>query len=283
MTKTNPEFEHSELGPSTKAAAQRIIFPLDYPTQGEAVKAIQLLRNFVGQFKVGLQTINGQFAANLVKVAHALGRATSWDGKWHDIPNTVKGAAEQVAALRMVKWCNVHASAGRKSIEAAVQTCHAAPQPLMVYGVTVLTSIDETECQSSIFGSRRTDKVVQFARMLLDLGADGIICSPQELEALGEIKELNCLRKVTPSVRPLWAPSDDQAAILTPGEAIRAGADELVIGRPISNPPESIYDNLSDHQFEKSTPLQIHAAVLIAAEIAAAINTRRAAGTWKED
>ena len=145
----------------------------------------------------------------------------------------MKGAS--VAISRMgVRMFNVHASAGKEAILQAV----ANKRNSLVLGVTVLTSIDGDECVS-IFGEEPRDKVIEFATMLVDAEADGVICSPQELEAL-KVFDPGVLLRVTPGVRPKWAAIGDQKRVMTPGEAIKAGADYLVIGRPITKPPPEI-------------------------------------------
>ena len=108
-----------------------------------------------------------------------------------------------------------------------------------VLAVTVLTSLEENNAYL-LFGAPSKAKVLQFARDAKTAGVDGIICSPQELELLGKQKELMGLIKITPGVRPEWAAVGDQKRIMTPLEAIRAGATALVIGRPITNPPVEI-------------------------------------------
>jgi orotidine-5'-phosphate decarboxylase len=134
-----------------------------------------------------------------------------------------------------VKYFNVHASAGVEAIKAAAEEKGTAK--LLV--VTVLTSLDDAASQG-IFGKTARDKVLDFAKEALDSGADGLICSSQELELLGPIPEFKNLLKVTPGIRPTWAQSDDQKRTMTPKEAIQAGATHLVIGRPISNPPRGL-------------------------------------------
>jgi orotidine-5'-phosphate decarboxylase len=106
-------------------------------------------------------------------------------------------------------------------------------------GVTVLTSINNEECVS-IFGNDSVTKVIQFAHRLVDAGADGIICSAQEVVFLDKYPQFGNFIKITPGVRPVWAAVGDQKRIMTPAEAIKAGADYLVIGRPITQPPAEI-------------------------------------------
>jgi len=228
-------------------AKDRIILPLDVSSVDEAKKLVDLLAPHVGAFKVGLEFIYSTIAdllllenteaVGLLMQVRALAKALGaehvfWDGKLCDIPNTVKGASVAISRLG-VKMFNVHASAGLQSVKAAVENKGSS----LVLGVTVLTSIDNEQCVS-IFGNNAPGKVLQFAAGLEATGADGIICSPQELKALTEAGSK--LLKVTPGVRPEWAAVGDQKRVMTPGEAIKAGADYLVIGRPITKPPAEI-------------------------------------------
>jgi orotidine-5'-phosphate decarboxylase len=245
----------------------RIIVALDVPTVEQACDLVNQLNPFVGYFKIGLEFIYSLLASllksdiseagDLLKKARELfsllGLQTFLDVKLNDIPNTVKGASVAVSRIG-AKMFNVHASAGSEAVRQAVANSGNS----RVLGVTVLTSIDETEC-ISIFGDKPGKKVLQFAKMLAYAGAYGIICSPQELELLKQHEEFCChLVKATPGVRPEWAKTNDQKRIMTPREAIKAGADHLVIGRPITYPPESI-----------GTP--VDAAQRIAEEIASAL------------
>lgn len=239
----------SEWGAEAK---DRIIVALDVDSLRRARSLVKSLAPFVWCFKVGLELLTAVGAPRVVKFIHSLGGQVFYDGKFDDIPNTVGGAAKVVAGMK-VKMFNVHASAGRESIKAAVANKGNA----LVLGVTVLTTIDEAEC-ISIFGDKPGPKVLQFSRTLLEVGADGIICSPQELKLLGKQEELGELLKITPGVRPEWAAVGDQKRIMTPAEAIKAGATALVIGRPITKPPAEI-----------GTP--VDAAKRIADEIAAVL------------
>lgn len=231
---------------------KRIIVALDVDNLEKAKPLVETLAPYVWCFKAGLELLTAEGAPEVVDTIHSLGGEVFFDGKFCDIPNTVAGASK-VAAAMGVKMFNVHASAGQKSIEAAV----ANKGQSLVLGVTVLTSISEEECVS-IFGDKPGSKVLQFSQMLVQAKADGIICSPQELALLGEKDELANLLKITPGVRPLWAAAGDQKRIMTPREAIKAGATALVIGRPITKPPTEI-----------GTPVE--AAKRIADEIALAL------------
>lgn len=227
-----------------------ILVALDVPTVGEALDLVEQLREHVGGFKIGLELITSTFA-QLASPGLSIREATSllvelrmlceqvqgklfYDGKWDDIPNTVGGAAKGVQLLSPI-YVNVHVSAGLAAIKAAV----AARGDSKVLGVTVLTSISNDE-SLSIFGDYAAPKVLQFAQMLIECGADGIVCSPQELPLLKERGLLEKLEAVIPGIRPLWAQPGDQARTMTPAEAVRAGATRLVIGRPITKPPAEI-------------------------------------------
>lgn len=219
-------------------AKDRIIVALDVDSLGKAKSLVESLAPHVGCFKVGLEllmsvgssTVVGWFMDN----GFGGGQRIFLDGKFNDIPNTVGGAAKAVAKLN-VKMFNVHASAGVEAMMAAV----ANKGQSLVLAVTVLTSLEENNAHL-IFGGPSKAKVLQLARDAKIAGCDGIICSPQELELLGKQKELSGLLKITPGVRPEWAAKGDQKRVMTPGEAIKAGADYLVIGRPITQPPPEI-------------------------------------------
>jgi len=215
-------------------AKDRIIVALDVDNLAMAGFLARRLAPHVGCFKVGLELLTAEGAPNVVKSVQLSGGRVFYYGKFADIPNFVAGASKVVAKMG-VKLFYVHSAAGRKAVEAAVANKGAS----LVLGVTVLTSIDEAEC-ISIFGDKPGVKVLQFSRMLAEVGADGIICSPQELKLLGGQIELDNLLKVTPGVRPEWAAVGDQKRVMTPAEAIKAGADYLVIGRPITKPPAEI-------------------------------------------
>lgn len=227
----------------------RIIFPLDTTDLGEAIRLVEDLRSHVGIFKVGLGLIYGMLASFLSPDAEnpnvdferarhlfcMMDGNIFLDGKLDDIPNTTRDAALSIPKIG-VKMLNVHASSGIESIHAAAR--QKGDAKLLV--VTVLTSIGSDECVS-IFGDTPGNKVLQFVEMARAAGADGIICSPQELVLL---KDFSDLIKVVPGVRPIWAPTNDQKRVMTLGEAIKAGADFVVVGRPVSDPPKEIGGSL---------------------------------------
>ena len=212
----------------------RIIVALDVDSLEKVQQLVEELAPHVGCFKVGLELITSVGAPQVVKFVHDLGGSVFFDGKFDDIPNTVGNAARSVASLG-VKMFNVHASCGIEAMTAAV----ANKGDSLVLAVTILTSLEENNAHL-IFGGPSKAKVLQFARDARLAGVDGVICSPQELELLGKQVELGDLLKVTPGVRPKWASVGDQKRVMTPGEAIKAGATALVIGRPITKPPSEI-------------------------------------------
>lgn len=215
-------------------AKDRIIVALDVYNLAQVRFHVKNLAPYVGCFKVGLELLTAVGAPAVVELIHSLNGQIFYDGKFNDIPNTVGNAAGAAAGLN-VKMFNVHASAGIEAMMAAV----ANKGQSIVLAVTVLTSLEENNAHL-LFGGPSKAKVLQFARDAKIAGCDGIICSPQELALLGKQKELNALLKVTPGVRPEWASTDDQKRIMTPAEAIKAGATHLVIGRPITKPPREI-------------------------------------------
>lgn len=213
---------------------EKIIFALDVDALPKTTAFIEALSPFVGCFKVGLELMNSVGTPQAVHHVLRHGGQVFVDCKLNDIPNTVQGASRVIAELG-VKFFNVHASAGIEAVKAANGV--KGTSKLLV--VTVLTSLDDAASEK-IFGTIAKNKAIQFAHEALEAGADGLICSPQELEILGQINELKNLLKITPGIRPSWAQSDDQKRTMTPKEALLAGATHLVIGRPISNPPRGI-------------------------------------------
>lgn len=187
-------------------------------------------------FKVGLELIARGLASWTIKLIHESGGWVFYDGKFNDIPNTVKEATRAVVD-KGVRMFDVHASSGIESMVAAVKG--KGKSKTLVLAVTVLTSLDYREVPD-IFGKSVILSVLHFAYQAKKAGCDGIICSAQDLAIFKPYPDLQKLTKVTPGIRPVWAKSNDQKRFLTPKEAIEAGADYLVIGRPITNPPKEI-------------------------------------------
>lgn len=212
----------------------RVIVAIDTPLGPIARRMVEKLAPYVGGFKLGIIAINAGYAYGLIDVIRSKKKIVFLDGKFCDIPETVACVSCE-AAKRGVDWFSIHASAGREAIRQAVLNRLRAS----VLGVTVLSSQSENECVN-IFGAFPGKKVVQFMNMLSDGGAQGIICSPRELHVLSRVAAPKRLIKVAVGIRPRWAESDDQKRIATPSQAIRLGADYLVVGRPITKPPRTV-------------------------------------------
>ncbi len=213
---------------------ERIIVALDVFSLAEAGHLVEQLSPHVGLFKVGLQLITAEGAANVVKFIHERKSRVFFDGKFCDIPNTIGKASKVVSELKACMF-NVHASCGVAAMKAAVANRGWS----QVLAVTVLTSLEENEAHL-IFGQPSKAKVIQMAQWAKLADVQGIICSPQELKMLKSRSELGCLNFVTPGIRPLWSVKGDQSRVTTPYQAVKDGADYIVIGRPITQPPKTI-------------------------------------------
>ncbi|MBI4433964.1 orotidine-5'-phosphate decarboxylase [Candidatus Uhrbacteria bacterium] len=233
-----------------------ITLALDVPTRTQVEELIEQLAPHVGGFKVGLRLITAGIAHDAIARIRKTGRRIVLDGKLHDIPTTMRDAAAEAAQLG-VDAITIHALAGVRGIAAAVAGVQGTTT--RVIGVTVLTSHTPTECQDLLVRGPAI-AVVDLARMLVRGGAHGIVCAPTELALLQQVAErgqyqvadqsehridhedarIDELHTMIPGIRPEWASEDDQERSMTPAEAIVADAQELVIGRPIRNPPPQI-------------------------------------------
>ena len=181
----------------------KIIVALDVDTEDEAKALVEMLGMYVGYFKVGLQFITSVGAPRAIELVKQCGGKVFFDGKFDDIPNTV-GNATRVLAGFGVGMFNVHASCGIEAMRKAVENKGDA----LALAVTVLTSTEENNAHL-IFGKPSKVAVLQFTRDAKSAGMDGVICSPQELELLGQQPDLAGILKVTPGVRPVWALTGD--------------------------------------------------------------------------
>jgi len=226
---------------------EHIILALDVPTIEQAVSLVELLKDDVGAFKVGLELINNAGSAkDILQILTNSGAPRIFlDAKLHDIPNTVAGAMRGI--VRTGAWCvTVHTMGGDAMLQAAVETarCEAEalglPRPL-VLGVTVLTSLSEEELKHEIMvNSHLSTYATHLALMARNAGCDGVISSPAEAGAIREVIPSRDFLIVTPGIRPSDTDRADQARINTPASAIKQGADYLVIGRPISGAPDAV-------------------------------------------
>jgi len=184
-------------------------------------------------FKIGLELITAG-GPTFVDIIHRNHANIFYDGKFNDIPNTIERATKEAVALG-VNMFNIHASSGVEAMRIAAKNKMNAT----LLAVTVLTSLSEDDCKA-VFGKSVEDTVRLFAENAKEAGCDGIICSSQDLRYLNRYKELKDFMMVTPGIRPEWAALNDQKRVMTPGEAVKAGASKLVIGRPITNPPNGM-------------------------------------------
>lgn len=203
-----------------------IIVALDFPTLGEAEALAREVSADVAGFKVGLELLTGVGPSSIERIA-ALGKPVFADAKLHDIPNTVERAASRIAAAG-ARWLTVHASGGVDMMQAATSGMGGNG----VLAVTVLTSIDDKSLPSLGVEGSVLEQVLRLAALAATSGAEGVVSSPEEAEAIKSAQP--GLLLFTPGVRPSGAGPDDQRRVASPSEAHRAGADYLVIGRPIT-------------------------------------------------
>ncbi len=186
-----------------------------------------------GWLKVGLEAFTAH-GPDLVRRVVEVGPRVFLDLKLHDIPNTVRRAAANCAALG-AQMFNVHASGGSAMLRAAVEGAREGAEgpPPKVIAVTVLTSLDADGLAELGMDWQPEELVVHWARMARDCGLDGVVASAREAAAIRRACGPDFLI-VTPGIRPAWAATDDQRRIVTPAEAVERGADILVVGRPIT-------------------------------------------------
>jgi len=227
---------------------ERLIVALDVSSSAGAQKIVTSLGESVQIYKVGMQLYTAE-GPQIVRELVAAGREVFLDLKYHDIPNTVAAAVREAAQLG-VSMLTVHASGGTKMLRAATEAAQAeirghahAPQAfttgagrelrLRVLAVTVLTSMDESDVNEIGVQTALRNQVVRLASLALKAGCDGVVSSAQEARALrGQLGPEFLI--VTPGVRPPGAVHADQARVVTPAEAITAGATHIVVGRPIT-------------------------------------------------
>jgi orotidine-5'-phosphate decarboxylase len=217
-----------------------ILVALDVESAAKALSLADQLRGSVGGFKIGKQLFTAA-GPDMVHELTSRGDRVFLDLKFHDIPNTVAGAVQSAVATGA--WMvNVHASGGsammRAAAESAKKTAAALgrPQPLVI-AVTVLTSMDDQALAEIGVGRSMLDQVVHLAKLAQSAGLDGVVASPQEVQAIRNACGSD-FQIVTPGIRPAdQQGKDDQARTLTPAEAMAAGSSYLVIGRPITAAP----------------------------------------------
>ena len=230
-----------------------IIVALDVPEASAALTLAEKVAPAVGAFKIGKELFVSA-GPDIVKRVRDTGAAVFLDLKFHDIPNTVAKAVASATRLD-VQMLTVHTCGGSTMLEraleganeAAEQTGNEAP---LILGVTVLTSMDESDLNEVSVNKTPESQVIHLAQMATGAGLKGLVCSPKEIAPLREVLPSE-VKLVTPGIRPAGSETGDQKRVMSPADAVQAGADWLVIGRPIyaaDNPreaAEAILDSLN--------------------------------------
>jgi len=230
-------------------ARQKLILALDFPSLEPALELAQCLSKVVGIFKINIHLFTA-VGPSAVEKLNQLGPGIFLDLKFHDIPNTVKGAVSSAVGLPGVQLLDVHALGGLEMMRAAVEAREYARSSKSVLpkllAITILTSMDNAALRGVGIAGLASRRVIQLARLAKKAGMDGVVASPQEVRAIRRACGEDFLI-VVPGIRPVVGGgqagkrkgrTDDQARVATPAEAIRAGADYLVIGRPITGAPD---------------------------------------------
>jgi orotidine-5'-phosphate decarboxylase len=222
----------SSNSPGMTTVAAKIIVALDVPTERHALEFVEKIRDRISFFKVGLQLYTAE-GPEIVRAISSTGSKVWLDLKLHDIPNTVARAVESANHLG-VQMLTIHLSGGTEMIRAA--TARRAKNMLLL-GVTVLTSSTEEVLREIGISGTVDNQVLRLTKLGVEAGIDGVVASPHEIATLraefgGRIKI------VVPGIRPTGAKANDQKRTMTPRNALDAGADYLVIGRPITAHPD---------------------------------------------
>lgn len=218
------------------SAKERLIVALDVETAREALQVFHALKEHAGMFKIGSQLFTAAGPSVVREITRAGGRIFL-DLKFHDIPNTVARAGVEAARLG-VSIFNVHSSGGREMMRRTVASVHEAAErenftPPALIAVTALTSADDATLREVGVASGVENQVERLARLAAECGMDGVVASPHEVSLVRSAVARENFLVVTPGVRPGGASHDDQKRVMTPAEALRAGASYLVVGRAI--------------------------------------------------
>lgn len=224
--------------------ASRIMVALDVDELSQAVAIAEELKGLGVTFKIGNQLGTYEGWQKAVAFARQYDAYIFCDTKFKDIPATVEKSARAITRHQPDMF-NIMADNNLAALQAAVVGAKNAVRDYnlaihpTILGVTVLTSMSDDEALS-IYGALAAEKVMQFAQTAAEAGLDGLVCSGQEIAVLRANPKTKDLLLVVPGIRPEWAATGDQNRVMTPREAIDAGADYLVIGRPITQPPAEI-------------------------------------------
>ncbi|MEQ9489496.1 MAG: orotidine-5'-phosphate decarboxylase [Alphaproteobacteria bacterium] len=239
---------------SPQTPSQRILVALDTPDVAKARDLSLSLAGHVGGVKLGLEFFNANGPDGVRKVVRGdldetpRGEPVAQqpfflDLKYHDIPNTVAGAVRSAMPLGPMIM-NVHAAGGTAMMKAALDAAHFAAEPLgvvrpLMIAVTVLTSMDDADLDSVGQRGPSSDQVVRLAELTQKAGLDGVVCSAMEITRIREACGPD-FRLIVPGIRPAGSAVGDQKRVMTPLDAVKAGADWLVIGRPITGADDPV-------------------------------------------
>jgi len=219
---------------------EKLIVALDVSTRQEALRLAEQLWDSVGAFKIGMQLYNSE-GPDIIRDIQALGGKVFVDLKFHDIPNTVCQTS-RVITRREAFMFSIHASGGKEMMQKSACAVREVSHELkiakpLVIAITVLTSINQEVFENEV-GIQKPieEQVVSWAKLAQEAGLDGVVASPKEIKAIRHACGPDFVI-VTPGIRPLWATSNDQKRVMTPGEAVKEGATYLVVERPITNHP----------------------------------------------
>jgi orotidine-5'-phosphate decarboxylase len=238
----------------THSAKDKLIVALDVETAREALNLFNALRDVVGMFKIGSQLFTSAGPSVAREIIRA-GSSIFLDLKFHDIPNTVAAAGVEATRLGVAIF-NIHACGGsemmRRTADAVAETAlrEGIPRPHVI-GVTVLTSADDSTLAEAGFSSSTVEQVRRLARLASESGLDGVVASPHEVKLVRETVEQRAFVIVTPGVRPYGTAHNDQRRVMTPAEAVHAGADYLVVGRAIlkaTDPARAAHEIIEEMQ-----------------------------------
>jgi orotidine-5'-phosphate decarboxylase len=225
---------------SIEKPSDRVIVALDNMNWEQAGEVMEEVGPYVGIAKANSLAQKNGWKHAISQIAN-FGSSTMADTKFHDIPKTVELQVEQVSQCG-AELMTIHTSGGIAMMEAAVEGRNKAVGENIcgLIGITVLTSLDEEEC-IRIYNETPKNRVIDSAFMARDAGLDGIVCSGNELETIRINPAFSGLLTVVPGITPRWAAkAGDQKRVVTPTEAIQSGADFIVVGRAITQPPEGV-------------------------------------------
>lgn len=223
----------------------KLILALDMPERNSALSMLEKLRNDLEWVKIGLQ-MHLAYGANFVREVASMGFKIFLDLKLYDIPNTVASAVRSLEDLP-IDMLTIHAEGGREMMSAAAGAARQTNPDLLLLGVTVLTSFDEAGLAETGVCLTPAEEVEKLAKLAVDSGVRGLVCSPLELEALRKILPAQT-KLVTPGIRPAGGDANEQKRIMTPALAAEKGSDFIVVGRPIlaaENPAEAVREIIS--------------------------------------